>query len=134
MVILMVTIPYAIVITSRTIVLRMNVSLPCDSGPDIIRLMRRESDKRPKRISATEASRSFSKVLDEVESGRRYLIHRRGHDVCVMAPPGFAGRRASECLALLRGRTPVVLDGGFEADLLSILAQEPAEDRPRWGS
>ncbi|MGH7561561.1 MAG: type II toxin-antitoxin system Phd/YefM family antitoxin [Gemmatimonadales bacterium] len=96
--------------------------------------MRRKSDKRPKRISATEASRSFSKVLNDVESGRRYLIHRRGHDICVMAPPGLAGRRASECLALLRGRTPVVLKGGLEADLLSILADEPAEERPGWGS
>ncbi|MBA3258607.1 MAG: hypothetical protein H0T68_03960 [Gemmatimonadales bacterium] len=96
--------------------------------------MARKSDKRPKRISATEASRSFSKVLDEVASGRRYLIHRRGHDICAMAPPVVAGRRASECLALLGGRTPVVLNGGFGDDLLSILAEEPPEERPLWGS
>jgi hypothetical protein len=73
-------------------------------------------------------------MLDQVEGGRRYVIHRRGHDVCVMAPPVVAGRRASECLALLGGRTPVVLNGGFGKDLLSILAEEPAEERPPWGS
>jgi prevent-host-death family protein len=95
----------------------------------------RKSDKaRERRISATEASRSFSRLLDEVEAGRRYLVHRRGRDVCVIAPPSVQGRRASECLALLRARSPVLLDDRFTADLLEILAAEPIEERPSWGS
>jgi antitoxin (DNA-binding transcriptional repressor) of toxin-antitoxin stability system len=66
--------------------------------------MARRSDRaRELRMSATEASRSFSKLLDQVEAGRRFLIHRRGRDVCVMGPPPVLGRRISECLALLRG-------------------------------
>lgn len=98
--------------------------------------MARKSDKGPteKRVSATEASRSFSKLLDAIEAGRRFLIHRRGRDVCVMAPPPVTGRRASECVVRLRGRSPVVLDDRFGSDLLEILAGEPVEERPSWDS
>jgi len=103
--------------------------------------MAKRSDKRrkpardeEKRISATEASRAFSRILDEVESGRRFLVHRHGHDACIMAPSSVAGRRASEVLAYLRGRAPVVLDDRFGEDLLDILTGEPPEDRPAWDS
>ena len=86
------------------------------------------------RISATDASRTFSKVLDQVESGRAFLIQRHGRDVCVMAPPPVERRRASECLRILRGRTPVYLDEGFGADLLDVISMEPVEERPGWES
>lgn len=87
-----------------------------------------------RRVSATEASRSFSQLLDEVEAGRRFLIHRRGRDVCVMAAPAAQGRRASECLALLQGRSAVLLDDRFAADLTAVIAGEPTEERPAWDS
>jgi len=97
--------------------------------------MGKKSDKLSEtRISATEASRSFSDLLDQVEAGRRFLVYRRGRDVCLMAPPFPTGRRAAECLALLGARAPVHLDDEFGKDLLGILAGEPAEDRPPWGS
>ena len=80
------------------------------------------------------ASRSFSSLLDEVEGGRRFLVHRHGRDVCVIAPPAGLGRRASECLALLRSRPPVLLDERFGSDLLEVLAEEAAEVRPSWDS
>jgi antitoxin (DNA-binding transcriptional repressor) of toxin-antitoxin stability system len=86
------------------------------------------------RVSATEASRSFSRLLDEVESGRRFVIHRRGRDLCTMAPAAAEGRRASECLDLLRARSPVLLDEGFGEDLLRALAEESPEERPSWDS
>ncbi len=82
------------------------------------------------RVSATEASHSFSRLLDDVERGHRFLVRRRGEDICVMAAPATTGRRASECLRLLQARPPVVLDGGFGDDLLEILAEEPIEHRP----
>lgn len=86
------------------------------------------------RVSATEASRSFSRLLDEVEAGRRFVVHRHGRNLCTIAPAMAHGRRASECLELLRGRSPVLLDDGFGEDLLEILAQELPEERPAWGS
>src|ERR687887_628727 len=98
--------------------------------------MAKKSDKksRDQRLSATRASRSFSKLLDQIERGRRFLIHRRGRDVCLMAPPPVLGRRASECVTSLRARSPVTLDEGFGEDLLSILAGEPLDERPSWDS
>lgn len=100
--------------------------------------MAKKSDKPASsetRVTATDASRSFSRLLDEIESsGHRFLVQRRGRDVCVMGPPPVAGRRASECLAYLRGRSPVVLDDGFGEDLLEVLAPEGVEERPAWGS
>ena len=92
-------------------------------------------DAREQRISATEASRAFSRLLDRVESeGGRFLVHRRGNDVCVMAPPPVAPRRASECIAYLRSRPPVVLDGRFGSDLRDILAGESVAEAPAWDS
>jgi antitoxin (DNA-binding transcriptional repressor) of toxin-antitoxin stability system len=98
--------------------------------------MRRKSDKArtTKRVSATEASRTFSVLLDEVEAGRRFLVHRHGRDVCLMGPPTVGGRRASECLELLRARSPVLLDEGFSADLLKVVAEESTDERPSWES
>ena len=84
-----------------------------------------------KRVSATEASRSFSSLLDQVEAGTRFLIHRRGQDICMMAPAPVRGRLASECLRLLRARSAVPLDDKFSTDLLQILAREGAEKRPQ---
>ena len=98
--------------------------------------MKRKSDKRghERRVSATEASRFFSRLLDDIESGARFLVQRRGHDVCIMAPPPVVGRRASECLTYLRGRSPVLLDDRFSDDLRDILTGEPVEERPSWDS
>lgn len=42
-----------------------------------------------------------------------------------------AGRRASECLDRLRGRSSVLLDQGFGEDLLEILEEEAQEKRGR---
>ena len=97
--------------------------------------MSTESDKRYDRsLSATEASRSFSRLLNEVEAGRRFSIHRRGREVCVMAPPTVSERVASECLALVRARSPVLLDDQFSKDLMDVLATESVEEPPSWDS
>ena len=97
--------------------------------------MRKKSDNPPeRRVSATEASRSFSRLLDEIEAGHRFLVCRRGRDVCVMSAPPVTGRRASECLSLLRARAPVLLDDAFGADLLDVISGESIEERPSWGS
>ena len=95
----------------------------------------RTDSAREQRISATEASRSFSELLNRIESeGGRFLIHRRGNDVCVMAPPPINPRHASECIEHLRNRSPVLLDGGFGNDLRKILAGEASGEPPSWDS
>jgi antitoxin (DNA-binding transcriptional repressor) of toxin-antitoxin stability system len=94
-------------------------------------MMNKESDKhRVTRISATEASRTFSRVLDEVEAGRWYVVHRHGRDVCAITGPPAEARLASECLRLLGVRTPVTLDADFGADMLAVIAEETIEERP----
>lgn len=87
-----------------------------------------------RRVSATEASRSFSRLLDEVDAGIRFIVHRHGRDVCVITRPPVEGRRASECVEILHAREPVLLDDGFGDDLLEVLAEEPLEERPGWTS
>ena len=97
--------------------------------------MAKKSDKSgPRRISASEASRSFSSLLDQVESGRRFVIHRHGREVCVMAPPEVQGRPATECLEILRSRPDVRLDDRFGEDLLEIIRSEAVETGTPWGS
>ena len=87
-----------------------------------------------RRLSATEASRSFSSLLDQVEAGARFLIQRRGRDICMMAPAPVRGRLASECLRLIATRSAVALDDTFSMDLLQVLAEECVEEKPRWDS
>jgi prevent-host-death family protein len=98
--------------------------------------MARKSDKTPQshRISATDASRTFSDLLDSVERGRRFVIHRRGRDVGVLAPPATLARKASECLEVLRARAGVTLDDRFSTDLSAIVASEPLDGGPWWDS
>lgn len=104
-----------------------------------IRSMTKKSDRRPrskrraKRLSATEASRSFARLLDEVEAGVQFVVHRRGKDVCLMSAPPLPGRTAAQALEILRGRLPVRLDGRFGEDLLAIIAAE-STDRSSWDS
>lgn len=50
----------------------------------------------------------------------------------MMAPPPEIPRRASECIAQLRGRSPVVLDDRFGDDLLNILAGEAVAEPASW--
>ena len=100
-----------------------------------IRFMAKKSENaEEKRVSATEASRSFSSLLDQVEAGTRFLIQRRGQDVCMMAPAPVRGRLASECLRHLRARSAVLLDDKFSSDLLQVLAEECVEEKPSWDS
>src|SRR5688572_2968783 len=95
--------------------------------------MARKSDsRRRRRVSATEASRTFSRLLDQVETGRRFVVHRHGRDVCVIAPPETQGRLASACLILLRSRTPVELDDRFAVDLEAVIEAETADGGPSW--
>lgn len=51
-----------------------------------------------------------------------------------MTPPTASGRVATKCLALLRTRSPVLLDDRFGQDLMDVLAGESVEEPPTWES
>jgi prevent-host-death family protein len=53
-----------------------------------------------KRVSATEAARRFSDVLDAVEAGREsFVVVRRGREVATIAPAApAAGKRLKSVL------------------------------------
>ena len=91
------------------------------------------ADRRPQRVSATQASRSFSRILDRIETGARFVVRRHGKDVCLMSAPPLTGRTAARCLDILQGRVPVQLDRRFGDDLLAIIAAETA-GTPPWDS
>ena len=92
--------------------------------------MENKSDCERERITATEANRTFSDLLDKIEAGRSFVVCRHGRDVCEITPPAPQARRASDCLAILRGRAAVTLDEGFGDDLLKVISDEPTEERP----
>lgn len=94
--------------------------------------MAKKSESRTRRVSATKASRSFASLLDQVVRGRRFIVRRRGRDVCLMSSPENDRRTGSECLALLRGRARIELDDRFGSDLAEVLATGPSEDRSSW--
>jgi antitoxin (DNA-binding transcriptional repressor) of toxin-antitoxin stability system len=72
-----------------------------------------------KRITATEASRNFSRILDEAEHDHEtFLVERNGHAVAEIRP---APRRSTveDLLRILRMPPP---DPDFERDMREILA------------
>jgi prevent-host-death family protein len=77
-------------------------------------------------ISATDAARSFSEVLDEVEHrGESFIVMRRGRPVARIVPtPSGSGRALKD---LLLGAT---VDRGWADDVAAARALVTAEERP----
>jgi antitoxin (DNA-binding transcriptional repressor) of toxin-antitoxin stability system len=87
----------------------------------------------PRTISATEAAREFSRVLDDLEHHHEtvYYVERHGRPVARIEAD--TGRRISwrdVRSALLSAPRP---DPGFEADLVEIRAMQSVEPDP-WES
>jgi antitoxin (DNA-binding transcriptional repressor) of toxin-antitoxin stability system len=77
------------------------------------------------RLSATEAARGFSALLDQVEhDGETFLVERRGRVIARVAPAAAATGRSLK--ALLRART---IDERWPADLAQLRAGREPEDR-----
>jgi prevent-host-death family protein len=75
------------------------------------------------RISATEASRKFARLLDEVErGGASYVVERRGRAVAEIRPPRTGGTVAG-LRAMLRAPVP---DPDWVADLQAEVAARKA--------
>ena len=84
------------------------------------------------RLSATQAARGFSRLLDRIAAGAQAIIERRSLPVAVMTPAEAAPRRVSECLAVRLARPSSRLDPGFAADLEDIVRRHPTGEPPEW--
>jgi prevent-host-death family protein len=79
-----------------------------------------------RRMSATEAARRFSQLLDAVERrGESVLVVRHGRTVARIGPALAADGRAVK--ELLRSASP---DGDWESELRELRAALVVEDRP----
>jgi prevent-host-death family protein len=82
-----------------------------------------------KTMTATEASRHFSDLLDAVERGERVVIVRGNHPVAEIGP---AHRRTGADLrAALEGIAPP--DEDFAESILSALSMVTSEVSDPWG-
>lgn len=77
-------------------------------------------------VTATEASRSFAALLDEVESGETVVVTRGGRRIASIGP-ATAGNGA-DVLALLSDSPP---DNDFAADLAAARSAVTLEG-PAW--
>lgn len=84
------------------------------------------------RLSATEAVRDFSRLLDRVSSGAEFIIERHGEPVAIFSPPNPAPRRVSECCAAKLPRPSCAPDPAFANDLTGIIAGNPVSEPPEW--
>jgi prevent-host-death family protein len=84
-------------------------------------------------VSATEAARRFSDILNRIAyRGEVFVVERGGKPVCRIQPASPAACRISE-LARLFESLPRP-DEAFSADLERIRREQPATPEPRWSS
>lgn len=69
-----------------------------------------------KTVSAAEANRSFSKILQGVKRGRSFVVTSHGKPVAKIAPPD----------------TPGLAEAAARAALLKRLRKQPVADIGRW--
>jgi prevent-host-death family protein len=80
-----------------------------------------------RRVTATEAARHFSDLLDRVErDGETFVVERRGRAVASIAPAAAVSGRAVK--ELLRSQDE---DPGWAAELRALRAAVAPEER-RW--
>lgn len=76
-------------------------------------------------ISATEAARRFSEILDAVEHrGASFVILRKGHPVAHMGPAAITS--GGSIKEILHSHAP---DGEWEKELREVRAAAAVEDR-----
>jgi prevent-host-death family protein len=84
-----------------------------------------------KELSASEAARRFSAVLDDAEDGETFVITRGGRRVAMIVPaPRANGRAVAELLGRWRGRLGI--DDDFAAAVAAAGDVPPDLDRDPW--
>lgn len=84
------------------------------------------------RMSATDAARRFSEVLNRVASGEEIEVTRAGAPVAVIGPPKVRLLSAERFRELLASAPPV--DDSFAEDLREIRRSVGPPDAPIWPS
>ena len=89
-----------------------------------------------RRISATEAARSFSDVVSRVRyQGEEFIVEKGGEAVCLISPVG-AGRAAKstigDFLRLLEELAPV--DDDYRQTVLKVTRKQGKTPRSPWES
>jgi prevent-host-death family protein len=82
-------------------------------------------------MTATEAARSFSDVLNRVAAGEEIEVTRSGAAVAVIAPPRARLLSAERFRTLIAAAPPV--DADFADDVRALREELPAPDDP-WAS
>ena len=84
------------------------------------------------RITATEAARDFSRLLDRIAAGSEAVIERHAEPVAVLSPVTSAPRKLSECIAARLASPSVAPDDAFAQDLAEIIRTATTDEPPRW--
>ncbi len=85
------------------------------------------------RVSATEAARTFSDLLNRIRyRGEEFVVERAGEPVCRMTPAAPTKHlRFRDLAALLR--EPPVPDAGYAADVRRATRSQGRPPRSPWG-
>lgn len=84
-----------------------------------------------RRISATEAARSFSELLNRVRyRGEEFVIERGGEPVCRLVPARRLVRTVAELVGVLRSMPKP--DPAYWETLEEIIRRQPALPKSAW--
>jgi antitoxin (DNA-binding transcriptional repressor) of toxin-antitoxin stability system len=87
----------------------------------------------PKKISATEAARSFSDVVARVHyRGEEFVIEKGGEAVCKISPVGQGAAKSTiaDVLSVLE-QLPGV-DDGYKEAVLEVARKQPKTPKSPW--
>lgn len=84
------------------------------------------------RLTATEAARDFSRLLDRIQEGAEAIIERHSEPVARVVGAAGTPRRISECMAIRIARPSVAPDPDFARDLQDIIKGNPAGEVSEW--
>lgn len=85
----------------------------------------------PQRMSATDASRNFSELLNRVKyRGESFIIERGGQPICELRPVAPARFTGADLVALLRSLPPV--DEEYLAVVEELARAQPSLPESHW--
>jgi antitoxin (DNA-binding transcriptional repressor) of toxin-antitoxin stability system len=84
------------------------------------------------RLTATQAARDFSRLLDRIEAGGEAVVERHSALVAVISQPTNTPRRISECMSVIAAGPSARPDARFGSDLKNIVRGNPTGKSPHW--